>query len=160
MNDAELDQFLARCSRQLEEQQSQMVRQFQFDRCDRFAVDLEQGQLRAEYRGAAIATAQAIPIASYNPNSHEWRWAWSQTALGDRRCQAAIALKDLADKTGLRLFKAEAFQADRDLVWDLTAIACDQLQASGCYRLAQNEQYLMLALQNLVAVDDWPATAA
>lgn len=63
MNDAALDQFLAHCSQQLEEQQSKMVREFQFDRCDRFAVDLERGQLVAECRGEAIAITQVIPIA-------------------------------------------------------------------------------------------------
>ena len=151
MNNAALDQFLAHCSQQLEEQQSQMVREFQFDRCDRFAVDLERGQLVAECRGEAIATAQAIPIATYDPNSHAWHWAWSQASLPAPRRNEATAIQDLTQKTGLKLFQAEQFKADADLVWQLTALACDQLQATGCYRLAQDQQYLMLALCNLQA---------
>lgn len=159
MNNAALDQFLAHCSQQLEARQSKMVREFQFDRCDRFAVDLEQGQLVAEHRGRAIATAQAIPIASYDPNSHDWQWAWSQPDLPDQRRQESLALQGLAEKTGLQLFQAKQFTAECDLIWELTAMACDQLQAQGCYRLTQQDQYLMLALRNLKTVANWPEAA-
>ncbi len=159
MNDAALDQFLSHCSQQLKERQSQMVKEFQFDRCDHFSVDLEQGQLIAECQGRAIATAQAIPIATYDPNSHRWCWAWSQRELPESRRQEAMPLQDLACKTGLQLFKAEQFQADSDLVWELTAVACEQLQARGCYRLAQENQYLMFALHNLDASANWPNVA-
>lgn len=159
MNAAALDQFLARCSQELEERQSQMVKEFQFDRCDRFTVDLERGLLVAECQGEAIATAQAIPIATYDPNSHTWYWAWTQMNLPEALRQDAMELQGLADKTGLQLFKAVQFQADRDLVWELTAMACDQLQARGCYRLAQDNHYLMFALRNLEAIADWPEVA-
>lgn len=151
MNDAALDLFLAHCSQQLEEQQSQMVRDFQFDRCDRITVDLMQGQLVAECREQAIATARAIPIATYDPNSHDWCWAWSQADLPAPRRQEAMAIQNLAARTGLQLFKAKQFSADDDLVWELTALACEQLQAQGCYRLAQDNHYLMLALHQLEA---------
>ena len=158
MNDVALEQFLAHCTQQLEERQSQMVRTFQFDRCDRFAVDLEQGQLVAECQGQAIATAEVIPIATYEPNSQEWRWAWSHRELPRHRRQQAMALQCLAETTGLQLFKAAQFTADRDLVWELTAMACEQLQSQGCYRLAQEHHYIMLALFNVQPMDELPMT--
>ena len=158
MNDAALDEFLAHCSQQLEARQARMVRKFEFARCDRFAVDLEQGQLVAECQGQAIATATTIPIATYEPNSTLWCWAWSQAELPESRRQEAMPIQGLAQKTGLQLFQAEQFKADAELVWDLTAVACEQLQAMGCYRLAHGNQYMMLALHNVKEVTHLPLT--
>lgn len=135
MSDQELDSFLAQCCERLEQRQTYLVEEFGIGQCDRFDLDLEAGILTGHDAIGICFRAEITPIGSYSRRRRQWSWAWANPDLAPQLQQRARCLRALADQTGLKLFQADGFESDEPLVLELTAMACQQLQAVGCYQV-------------------------
>lgn len=149
MTDQELDGFLAQCCQQLEQRQLYLVEEFGLGRCDRFDLNLQEGLITGYDSIGAYFRAEVVPIGSYSRGDRQWRWAWSRPEIPSLLQQTAARLQTLAEKTGLQLFRAESFESDEALVWELTAMACRSLNAAGCYKAESGDRYLMVALTSI-----------
>jgi hypothetical protein len=163
MSNQELDQFLAQCCERLEQRQTYLVEEFGIGQCDRFDLDLDLGTLTGHDAIGVCFRAEITPIGSYSRARRQWSWAWANPELAPPLQRRSLAVQALAEQTGLKLFQADVFESDEPLVLELTAMACQQLQAVGCYQVepkqnedsdlasSRNDTYLMLALTALTA---------
>ncbi len=153
MTDQELDGFLAQCCQQLEQRQTYLVQEFGIGQCSRFDLNLLDGLLTGHDDIGIYFRAEVTPIGFYSRTSREWRWAWAMPDLPLTLQERAAPLKMLTERTGLNLFQADSFETDEDLVLEMTAMACQCLQATGCYQAEASEdkgdRYLMLALTSI-----------
>jgi hypothetical protein len=149
MNDQKLDTFLHQCSRQLEQRQSYLIREFDLSRYDDYQLNWDSGRIEMFCQGTLGVSAAITPIGFYSLAENTWRWGWAKENIPAPLKVRAAELQTLADVTGLNLFGSETFSADQDLIWELIAMACYHLEAMGCYRANARETFLFLALNEV-----------
>lgn len=153
MTDEEFDEFLDSAVQELQEKQDGLTESFGLGQYARYWFDQEQGSLDfSEASGTTRVRALVVPVGTFSPKSHTWKWAWSNESIVPPLREKSASLRDLARITGQPVFDTEAFAADEPMAWELTAMAVRHLEARGAYRAPGERSHLFLAIMEVLDV--------
>ncbi|BCJ39614.1 hypothetical protein GCM10010168_79310 [Actinoplanes ianthinogenes] len=80
------------------------------------------------------ATAAAQILASYNPSTASWLWAWANESILAAMSRDSRAVRDWAERHGQQALVQPRVQADAELAATLSALAVRITRATGFYR--------------------------
>lgn len=148
MNEEAFEQFLAQCADALKHKQAQLETEYGLAQMGRWHLDRHSGVLDFfDQQGRLRWRFPTIPIGTWAADPETWKWAWANKHIEQPWRLKAEPLKALQGLTDYEFFAdPEPLAADDIMAWELAAAAVQQLQALGCYRAANRDTYLFLAL--------------
>jgi len=151
MTEAEFKSFLAEAYAELCQKQDALQAEYFIGTFSRWWFEQETAKLQFLESGIVAVEADFIPIGSYSPRSKTWKWAWGNEHVLPPLRRRAEMLKDLESITGLALFgRADPFEVDETMAWELAALAVMHLDARGCYRALSADD----GLHSFLAITD------
>lgn len=150
MNEGEFEEFLHTCSDQLREKNDRLSAEHGVGSFARWDHNRDNELLvfsNPDQPDTLEATVTSI--GSYSLKSKTWLWSWANESLTDAEREKAEVLKELAEKTGMRLFTDPHLNCDEVLAWELAAAAVWQLDSMGCYREPAGHLWIFVSIDSL-----------
>jgi len=147
MTDEEFDAFVSSSVSDLEAKQAALTLAWGLGTHARYLYDAPTGTLSfMDDSGRVVSTASVVPIGSYASGAGTWMWSWANESTPEPLRKAAVALRTLAQVTGMSVFESRMFAADPEMPWELSAMSVHQLDGLGCYRVPGPPLDLYLAI--------------
>lgn len=154
MTDEGFDAFVAAAVEELARKQDELVTKYGFGSCDGFLFDQPSGTLKLiDEAGATQARATVIPLGSYAEGSGTWKWAWANDSVAEPLRAQSRKVRELAELTGMDLFRDPAFEAAPAMAWQAAAMAVKHLGALGCYKARIGRSDLYMAVMTVETVN-------
>ncbi|AYN04615.1 DUF6882 domain-containing protein [Flavobacterium sp. 140616W15] len=90
-------------------------------------------------KGQTELNFEYIPIGSYSNSSKTWLWAWNNKELLHNNKLKTILIKQFGKENNYSRLTQASFDADKNIGWELTAIAYDLIKAIGSYRIINED---------------------
>jgi hypothetical protein len=153
MNEAQFEEFIARCVASAQQKNDALDAKHGLHSFTRWDDDTDRQILLFTNPGEADALeAKVTPIGSYSLKTQTWLWAWANESLTEDARQKASKLKNLSDRTGMRVFVDAHVDCDEYLAWELAAAAVDELGSLGCYREPVGHLWIFVSIDAVAAV--------
>lgn len=133
----------------LQHKQAQLIEQFDVGRHERWDYDQDSAQLIFSNNGEPAVIADMEAIGTLCTTSNTWLWAWANFSLLPAVLQRVPTVRSLGEQQGFARLTVPKWPAERADAWEMAAIACQVLHASGIYRVPSDNGYLFLAMFNV-----------
>lgn len=141
MNDEEFDRFASEAGDELGRKQDALTKSFRVGKWDDFAYDALSGRLEfKEKSGVVKVESDTLPLGSFSTKSGTWQWAWANKSTPPDARAASAKLKELAELTGMEVFRADTIEVDDGMAWELVAMCVKFLGAKGCYSMTADSK--------------------
>lgn len=149
MTDPEFDAYLDQALDELEAKQTSLNSEHGMGSYKRFVVDYVGGKLTFFNKEAPQLEASILPISTHVPEKRNLLWAWANQQLPSPVRAEAARTKELQTVTGFDLFANERVECDESMAWELTALACKYLSATGAYRVPHGEIHAHILITSI-----------
>ena len=114
----------------------------------RWHIDIDSLTLTFEGHssGESLVTS-FVPVGTYLPSLESWAWIWANDAWSTEAREKAASLKQLTERTQYQIFSTAFFRATLDDIDELCALSLKHLDASGIYKIKDEEPWLFVAVQ-------------
>lgn len=89
-----------------------------------------------------------ICIGTWAHLKDTWMWSWANVNFTNECRQDAEVLKGLKEKTGFDIFELEGLNCNDKMVYELTAMSVNHLNALDMYRIPGKRSHLFVALMS------------
>lgn len=139
MTDAQFSSFVAACSAEFAEKQSQFWPRI--SGAGKWHYELADGSITF-----GVQRYPMIPIGTFSSQYQSWLWAWANEDFPVVARETSRRLQGLYDLTRFQVFRDPGFSVTPEEVDDLVAMAIHQLEAIGSFRCLSEGPTLYLAI--------------
>lgn len=130
----------------LSEKQSAMTAQLRLDDYPRWDYYQERAQLVFSGGELPELVADIEFIGTLSTASNTWMWSWANFSLLEGVRSRIAAVRDAGEERDYPHLTVPIWEADMHDGWHMTAIAVEQLQAMGAYRVPSDNGYIFMAI--------------
>ena len=142
MCDAEWDEFLKLCGRELAEKQQRIAPLYDGGS---FHYDLS-----AERLELGTSAFHVSVIGTYCISQATWLWGWANDSFPEHTREIAAGIKGLYERTGFRVFLDPGVRATRTDAQNLVAMAIHHTGGLGFFRSVEDDRLLYLCLDSQI----------
>ena len=146
MNENELNEYMKLCSKELNQKQNDIVKNYALGSYENWKYDQDTEKLTFLNQGKVILICDVIIIASWLEEKEDWLWGWANNSLSEDLRKKSERLKKLSTITGIEDFSEKHMQADKDLAEEIAAMSIKVLNAKGLYVAPAGKSQIFFAI--------------
>lgn len=141
--------FKEKCCDHLYNLQEEFKRLYDFDNHTEWYYDHGLGIFTLKFKDHAFYF-EYVDVGSYSNNTKTWKWSWDNESTPEKVKRGMEKIPDFGSENGYNELTTGLLEGDREMGWEMTAIANKFVNGFGAYRAPSDHLDLFFLFTNEV----------
>jgi len=133
MTDEEIDRLFSDAADYCEAQSARLLESWGVDDSTRWDADIAAGTIRFSTSAGRVLTGSVVLLGTVKDTI--WKWGWANESLPEDVRASSRFMIELADRTGLGIFREKAWRCTDPQAEGIAELACYLVNADCTYRM-------------------------